>query len=110
MRTFEFTEGTSNKFWNIELTGTSYTVQFGRIGTTGQTQLKTFADAGAAQRAHDKAIAEKVGKGYVETTKAAPAPAAAPAKPASPLRRSLEESLAENPDDLASHAAYADLL
>ena len=28
----------------------------------------------------------------------------------SPLRAALESALAENPDDLASHMAYADLL
>lgn len=103
MRTFEFSEGTSNKFWNITLQGDRFTVTFGRIGSAGQTQEKTFPTADAARQAHDKLVAEKLGKGYVETTPAATAPA-------SPLRQSLEQALTESPDDLASHAAYADYL
>src|SRR3954462_4420936 len=89
MRTFEFSEGASNKFWRIELSGNRTTVTFGKIGTAGQTQVKDHADAAAAQKEHDKLVAEKLKKGYRETTKpdaaAAPAPAAAaPAKAAKP--------------------------
>lgn len=101
MRTFVFTDDKSNKFWNIALQGTSFTVTFGKVGTKGQTQTKDFPDEEKAWKAHDKLVAEKVGKGYVETT---PKPAA------SPLRQSLEQALAENPDDLAAHSAYADYL
>jgi uncharacterized protein (TIGR02996 family) len=103
MRTFVFTDGKSNKFWNIDLQGDSFTVQFGRVGTNGQTQVKEFDDEEAAQKAHDKLIAEKLAKGYVETTSVQTATAA-------PLQRALEQALVENPDDLASHAAYADYL
>src|SRR5262245_390559 len=103
MRTFTFSDATSHKFWNIDLKGRSFTVTFGRIGTAGQTQLKTFADEEKARKEHDKLIAEKTRKGYRETT-----PSAKPA--ARSLRESLEEALVENPDDLASHMAYADYL
>jgi uncharacterized protein (TIGR02996 family) len=101
MRTFTFSDGKSNKFWNIDLQGNAFTVTFGRAGTAGQTQTKQFADEARARKAHDKLVAEKLAKGYVEK-----APAAAP----SPTRRALEEALAENPDDLAAHSAYADCL
>ena len=37
-RNLEYRDGSSNKFWRIELAGTSHTVTFGRIGTTGQTK------------------------------------------------------------------------
>jgi uncharacterized protein (TIGR02996 family) len=66
MRTFEFKDGKSNKFWNIALKGKSFTVTFGKIGTSGQTQEKKFPSAAAAQAAHDKLVAERLGKGYVE--------------------------------------------
>ena len=33
-RTFEFKDGTSNKFWAISVAGDSHTVRFGKIGTT----------------------------------------------------------------------------
>jgi uncharacterized protein (TIGR02996 family) len=102
MRTFVFTDAKSNKFWNIDLKGASFTVTFGRIGSTGQTQTKDFPDEEKARKAHDKLVAEKVGKGYVETTAGSPPP--------SPLQQSLEEALVENPDDLAAHSAYADYL
>ena len=41
-RRFELVEGTSSKFWQIELSGASFTVTFGRLGTSGQTQLKLW--------------------------------------------------------------------
>jgi len=106
MRTFEFSDGKSNKFWNIELSGTSFTVTYGRIGTAGQTQTKEFPSADKAKIAHDKLVAEKVGKGYVEKT-AGPAGTAA-AAPAS--GKALENAIFANPDDLGAHAAYADWL
>jgi uncharacterized protein (TIGR02996 family) len=107
MRTFVFTDAKSNKFWNIDLQGTRFTVTFGKVGSKGQTQTKDFPDPAAARKAHDKLVAEKLGKGYVETTPG-PSPAAAPA--ASPLQQSLEAALVEDPDDLAAHSAYADYL
>jgi len=41
-------------------------VRFGRIGTAGQTQSKTFADAARARREADQLIGEKLKKGYRE--------------------------------------------
>jgi predicted DNA-binding WGR domain protein len=68
MRTFEFKDDKSNKFWNIELKGSKFNVTFGKIGTKGQTQTKEFDDAKKAKAAHDKLVTEKTDKGYVETT------------------------------------------
>ena len=50
MRTFEFSDATSHKFWNIEIKDTYYQVKFGKIGSAGQTQRKTFATAAEAHR------------------------------------------------------------
>jgi predicted DNA-binding WGR domain protein len=66
MRRFEFSTGGSDKFWEIELKGTSFAVKFGRIGTMGQVQEKTFPTEEKAKQEHDKLIAEKLKKGYVE--------------------------------------------
>ena len=41
-------------------------VRFGRIGTAGQSQTKSFANDAKAQHEADKLIAEKLKKGYVE--------------------------------------------
>jgi predicted DNA-binding WGR domain protein len=76
VRTFEFRDDKSAKFWNINLQGASFTVAFGRLGTSGQTQTKTFDDVSQAKKEHDKLVAEKLRKGYEETTGAAGAEAA----------------------------------
>jgi DNA ligase-1 len=65
-RYFEFAEGKSSKFWEIAVDGTSVTVRFGRIGTNGQTQTRSFGDGSAAQAHAQRLINEKTGKGYVE--------------------------------------------
>ena len=41
-------------------------MRFGRIGTAGQSQTKTFADEAKAKREAENLIAEKLKKGYVE--------------------------------------------
>lgn len=64
-RRFEFTEGNSAKFWEIAVRGAEVTVRFGRIGSQGQIQVKSFPDAAAAQKHADKLIREKTDKGYV---------------------------------------------
>ncbi|MCQ4164040.1 DUF4132 domain-containing protein [Tahibacter harae] len=84
MRRFEFSEGTSNKFWEVEQAGADVNLRWGRIGTQGQSQTKNFADEAKAAAAVLKLVAEKTGKGYVErgdgvASGAAPAAAAASA-------------------------------
>ncbi len=65
-RYFEFVDGKSSKFWEIAQNGTDVTVRFGKIGTNGQTQTKSFADADAATKHAEKLVEEKTGKGYQE--------------------------------------------
>jgi predicted DNA-binding WGR domain protein len=65
-RLFEFREGHSSKFWEIEVTGTDHTVRFGRIGTSGQSQTKSFSSEAAAQKDSARLIAEKQRKGFRE--------------------------------------------
>ncbi|MBI2932052.1 MAG: WGR domain-containing protein [Planctomycetes bacterium] len=52
----------------IRSTVRSFTVRFGKIGTKGQMQTKSFASPGDARAAADKLIAEKLRKGYREVT------------------------------------------
>ena len=116
-RTFEFSEGTSNKFWSISLDGSSHTVRYGRIGTAGQTSTADFASEAEARKSHDKLIAEKLRKGYVEkgstegVTPAAPAKttsAPAPASPAVPEAPEAPEAEAQsNPSPAPSITAPA---
>ncbi|HEY1788749.1 MAG TPA: WGR domain-containing protein, partial [Verrucomicrobiae bacterium] len=67
-RHFEFVSGTSAKFWEISVSGNSFTVRFGRIGTPGQSQTKTFSDEAKAKQEAEALIAEKLKKGYAEKT------------------------------------------
>ncbi len=73
LRRFEFSEGTSNKFWQIEVVGSETVVTFGRIGTNGQEKRSAFASQTAAETERDKLIKEKTKKGYTEVTQT-PAP------------------------------------
>ena len=66
-RRFEFVEGKSSKFWEIAVAGSEVTVRYGRIGSDGQTNVKSFADEAAARKHADKLIEEKTDKGYEET-------------------------------------------
>ncbi len=68
MRTFQFSDAKSHKFWNIDVSGNSFTVTYGKVGTAGQSQTKSFPTPAKAQEAADKLIKEKTGKGYLETT------------------------------------------
>lgn len=65
-RELVYMDAKSSKFWNIELTGNSYTVTYGRIGTDGQSSSKAFPDEAAARKEMEKLIREKLGKGYVD--------------------------------------------
>jgi uncharacterized protein (TIGR02996 family) len=100
MRTFQYSDAKSHKFWNIEVSGTSFTVTYGKVGSSGQTQPKTFASAEEAQAEADKLIQEKLKKGYVETT---------PKRPASQAE-AFEDAIRANPHDLATVCAFADYL
>jgi uncharacterized protein (TIGR02996 family) len=64
MPRYEFQEGTSSKFWEINLLGKSFTTKFGKIGSNGQTKIKDCASEAAAKAEVDKLIAEKTKKGY----------------------------------------------
>jgi predicted DNA-binding WGR domain protein len=67
-RRFEFKEGNSSKFWEIAVSGDEHTVRFGRIGSNGQSQTKSFPTAAAASKDAARLIAEKTRKGYRETS------------------------------------------
>ncbi|EFH5272982.1 DUF4132 domain-containing protein [Escherichia coli] len=69
MRHFIYQDEKSHKFWAVEQQGNELHISWGKVGTNGQNQVKSFADAAAAEKAELKLIAEKVKKGYVEQTK-----------------------------------------
>lgn len=63
----EFEEGTSSKFWRARVEGKTLYVNYGKIGSAGQTQVKDFGDGGSAQKEYDKLVREKRKKGYVDS-------------------------------------------
>ncbi|MBV8254095.1 MAG: WGR domain-containing protein [Chitinophaga sp.] len=63
-KNFIYQDDNSHKFWNIDINGTEINVTFGKVGTQGQSQTKSFATEAECQKAYDKLIAEKVKKGY----------------------------------------------
>lgn len=62
----EFEEGTSSKFWRARTEGQTLYVNYGKIGSAGQTQVKDFGDAASAAKEYDKLVKEKRKKGYVD--------------------------------------------
>ena len=66
MRRFEFSDSTSNKFWEVDVKGKTLNVTFGKIGTKGQSKPKDLATPEKAKAEMEKLIKEKTGKGYVE--------------------------------------------
>lgn len=91
-RCYEFRQGSSDKFWTIEVIGSTVFVTYGKIGSCGATQVKSFPSAYRATEFAYKMIREKTGKGYVPAPESrypgappeqiaatrGPAPAAAP--------------------------------
>ncbi len=66
IRRFEYVEGNASKFWQISVQGTEVTVRFGRIGSHGQTNTKSFLEAAAATKFATRIVLEKLNKGYTE--------------------------------------------
>ena len=65
-RYFELVDGTSSKFWEIQLVGASFTTRYGKIGSTGQKTLKEYTSEARALDEYQKLVVEKTKKGYVE--------------------------------------------
>jgi len=66
MKKFVFSEGDSHKFWEIETSDSEVAVNYGRIGTKGQTKTKSYANPNAADKEMEKQIRQKMKKGYTE--------------------------------------------
>lgn len=99
MRRFEFIDGKSSKFWEVQVQDGDLTVTYGRIGTQGQSKTKSFASEAAALAEEARLIREKTGKGYGEVDADAgagagagavqngartPSPQSAPSAPSAP--------------------------
>ena len=101
----ELKDGTSNKFWEAELTRTWFDVRWGRIGSDGQKKRQRFPTAYEARQAYEKLVAEKRKKGYREPGKGAPPPSLS-----GPRDEKLETALRARPDDQAEYLVFSDFL
>ena len=62
--TLIYKDGSSNKFWKINVSGKSYSITYGKIGTVGAIKVKSFDSEEACQKDADKLIKSKLKKGY----------------------------------------------
>lgn len=65
-REFYYQDDRSNKFWTIEVVGTTCVTTHGRIGARARETRHEFPTPAAAQRELDKQVAAKLKKGYIE--------------------------------------------
>ncbi|MCG8420611.1 MAG: WGR domain-containing protein [Proteobacteria bacterium] len=84
-----FADARSNKFWRARTDGHTLYVNYGRVGSSGQTQIKEFDSPQAAQEALEKQASGKRRKGYADepnstTTAENPSPDKTPAPPSKP--------------------------
>lgn len=93
MRHFEFKDDKSSKFWQIEQSDNELNLRWGKIGTQGQSQTKSFDNAAKTLAAMTKLVKEKIGKGYIEI--AVNENAAIGATAAKPQAKPAEKSSAE---------------
>ncbi len=112
-RRFTFVEGSSSKFWEIEVSGNKFTTTWGKLGTSGQSVQKSFSSDEEAQKEAQKLINEKTRKGYVEEGATAQAPSSKHAKASKPSKSQFKEasvgsvvSSSDLPGALCAHFAY----
>lgn len=101
MRTFEYRDARSHKFWSIDRHGCVITITSGNVGTVGRTKTIKCANESKAQQRYDAIVAKTLANRFIEQPEATPTQA---------MRCALEQALADDPDDLAAHHAYADFL
>lgn len=88
----------SSKFWRIERDGVNVTTTWGRIGTAGQNQDKSFSSEAAAQDFTDKKISEKLMKGYVDRGGSTEKPVLDTSKAVSKLYKIAQQLADADPD------------
>ncbi|RKG79015.1 WGR domain-containing protein [Corallococcus terminator] len=109
MPRYEFTEGSSSKFWEITLEGSTLTKRWGRIGTDGQEKVEDFESKAEAKKAYAAQVKEKEKKGYALVAGSGPSGGDAPAA-VSASDPALEAAILAAPDDVKGYLAYAEWL
>ncbi|WP_426751224.1 WGR domain-containing protein [Myxococcus sp. Y35] len=110
MARYEFKEGSSNKFWEITLSGNTFTTRWGRIGTDGQEKTQTFASPAEAEKEHDKLVREKEKKGYVLAGKGEDDEGGEDEGAEAASNPELEAAILKDPDNVDAYLVYGDWL
>lgn len=100
----KYIDGTSDKFWEIEVIGSNYTVTYGKNGTSGTVQSKSFGSDEECLKMAEKILAEKVKKGYSESGEVDMA-----SKPKSAKTKNADEVIKEY-DSIIKSKKISDLL
>ena len=108
-RLFLYQGEKSPKFWEVTTNGYTVTVRSGKIGALGQSRTKELPDERTAAKHVAKLVAEKTGKGYVESSASAAAsvtdtsvedlvtePAAAPRQNVTTKRKAVPKNPAKD--------------
>ena len=82
-----FVKGSSNKFWRARTEGGRMFVNYGRIGSAGQTQVKDFPSADKAVSEMEKVAGQKRRKGYWEADEDGATEETAPAAEEKPKKK-----------------------
>lgn len=61
-------EAQHNKFWNYTINNLTVNIEYGRVGGTKQTDVKSFGDQYSLNAFVQKKVREKEGKGYKEVS------------------------------------------
>ena len=72
MKSFIYQDEKSHKFWAVEQQDNELHLSWGKVGTSGQSQIKTFADSATAAKAKQKLIGEKTTQKIPRRKKARP--------------------------------------
>lgn len=100
----KYIDGTSDKFWEIEVIGSNYTVTYGKNGTSGTVQSKSFGSDEECLKMAEKILAEKIKKGYSESGEVDMA-----SKPKSAKTKNADEVIEEY-DSIIKSKKISDLL
>jgi len=109
-RYFEFSEGSSNKFWEVSIKGTSVRTRYGKIGAKGQLTVKDFDSKGGAQKELDRLVAEKTKKGYAESGGGKVEATDVGIAKGDARNPALEKAILANPLDVEAYSVFADWL
>lgn len=65
-RAFAYKDEKSDKFWNIDYSGTDLAVNYGKAGAIGKYEIKSFDTEDQCQKNAESLIRKKLKKGYTE--------------------------------------------